>query len=176
MMAGHQLAHPHRQRGGEEGHQEDRPVTAKQQAEGPAGEPHHGHHQPGMIVERHYGIEPLAHLARADQLFLRQNAEALDLAHHLHVDALIPHPAGSGDAMPLIEAGQHYGTGGERHLDALQPQCQPKPDRGLFYDACLGTILGQQLAHLDDDPGDLCLLLLRQHPSWCDTSHHSLES
>ena len=127
-------------------------------------------------MERHYAVEPLAHLPHTDQLLLRHDADALDLAHHLHVDPLIPYPAGGGDTAPLIEAGEHYGTGGDGHLDALQPQSQPEPDRGLLYDAPLGTMLGQQLTHLDDDPGDLCLLLPRQHPSWCDTSHNPLES
>ncbi|MNZ81771.1 hypothetical protein D3C78_1004490 [compost metagenome] len=109
-------------------------------------------------MEWHYAVEPLAYLPHPDKLLLRQDAEALNLAHHLHVDALIPHPASGGDAVALIEAGQHYGAGGDRHLDALQPECQPEPDRGLLYDAPLGPMLSQQLAHLDDDPGDLCLL------------------
>ena len=46
----------------------------------------------------------------------------------------------------------------------------------ITFDVPAGTMLGQQLTHLDDDPGDLCLLLPRQHPSWCDTSHNPLES
>ncbi len=31
-----------------------------------------------MIVKRHYGIEPLTHFSRADQLLLRHDADALD--------------------------------------------------------------------------------------------------
>ena len=40
----------------------------------------------------------------------------------------------------------------------------------------LGAELGQHLAHLDDNAGDFRLLLPRQHPSWCDTSHNPFES
>ncbi len=129
-----------------------------------------------MIVKRHYGIEPLTHFPCADQLLLRHDADALDLAHHLHVDAMLAHPPGGGDATALIEAGEHDGAGGDGHLDALQPERHAEPDRGLLDDATLGAELGQHLAHLDDNAGDFRLLLPRQHPSWCDTSHNPFES
>ena len=175
-MAGDQLAHPHRYGCGETGHHEDGPVTAKQQAEGAAGEPHHGDHQPGVVMKRHYAVEPQTHLSCPYQLLFRHDADTLDLAHHLHVDTVFPHPAGSGDTTALIEAGEHYGTGGDGHLDALQPKRHAEPDRGLLYDAALRPELGQHLARLDDDAGDLCLLIPRQHPPWCDTSHNPFES
>ena len=175
-MAGNELAHPHGDRGRAAGHQEDGPVTAKQQAEGTAGEPHHGHHQPGVIVERRDGLEALTYLARADKRLFRHDADALDFAHHLHVDAVLPHPAGGGDATALVEAGEDDGAGRDGHLDALQPERHAQADRGLLDDAALRPKLGQHLARLDDDPGDLRLLLSRQHPSWCDASHDPFES
>jgi hypothetical protein len=55
----------------------------------PQEEPHHGHHQPGMIVERRDGLEALTYLARADKRLFRHDADALDFAHHLHVDAVL---------------------------------------------------------------------------------------
>ncbi len=175
VVASHQLANPHGDRGREAGHHENGPVTAEQQAEGAAGEPHHGHHQPGVVVKRHYAVEPLTHLARADQRLFSHDADTLDLAHHLHVDAMLAHPSRGGDTTALIEAGQHDGAGGDGHLDALQPQCQAKPNRGLLYDAALGPELGQHLTRLDDDPGDFRLLLPRQLPSWCDAAHDPFE-
>ena len=176
VMAGHQLAHPHRHGRRETGHQEDGPVTAKQQAKGTTGEPHHGDHQPGVIVEGDDGFEALAHFTGTDQLFFRHDADPLDLAHHLHIDAMFAHPPGSGNTAPLIEAGEHDGTGRDGHLDTLQPQRHPQPHRGLLDDPALRPELGQHLTHLDDNAGDLCLLLPRQHPSWCDTSHNPFES
>jgi hypothetical protein len=40
-------------------------------------------------VERRDGLEALTYLARADKRLFRHDADALDLAHHLHVDAVL---------------------------------------------------------------------------------------
>ena len=46
------------------------------------------------------------------------------------------------------------------------PSAMPSRTVVCLDDAALRPKLGQHLARLDDDPGDLCLLLSRQHPSF----------
>ena len=47
-----------------------------------------------MIVEAFDGIESLPDFPRPDEVLLRHDAQSLYLAYHLHIDAVLAHPAG----------------------------------------------------------------------------------